>query len=103
MPCRRNEKNADDAAIPWGAFPIGSVAGGTANEREEYGLTVDLAADRNVVGLVSAEQVPSSLPAVAQDGHASQNQSVKRPGRPLLLHAVVGVVCMPAEVRSASS
>ena len=82
MPCCRNEKNADDAAIPWGAFPIGSVAGGVANEREEYGLTVDLAADRNVVGLVCAEQVPSPLPAVARDECASQEQSVEAPWSP---------------------
>lgn len=50
--------SAEDAAIPWEAFPVGSVAGGSIGAREEYGLTIDLAADRNVVGLVSKSQVP---------------------------------------------
>lgn len=54
----------EEAAIPWDAFAIGSVASGAAHAQEDYGLTVDLAADDNVVGLVSPGQVRQSEVAI---------------------------------------
>ncbi len=56
----RNAASAEEAAIPWHAFAIGSIASGATHAQEDYGLTVDLAADDNVVGLVSPGQVRQS-------------------------------------------
>lgn len=49
--------NPEDAAIPWDAFPIGGVTAGAVHAHEEFGVTVDLLADENVVGLISPGQV----------------------------------------------
>ena len=54
----RGAANPEDAAIPWDAFPIGGVTAGAVHAHEEFGVTVDLLADENVVGLISPGQVP---------------------------------------------
>jgi hypothetical protein len=57
----RAAANPEDAAIPWDAFPIDGVTAGAVHAHEEFGVTVDLLADENVVGLISPGQVRSKL------------------------------------------
>ena len=57
----RGAGNPEDAAIPWDAFPIGGVTAGAVHAHEEFGVTVDLLADENIVGLISPGQVDWKL------------------------------------------
>jgi hypothetical protein len=57
----RAAASPEDAAIPWNAFPVGGVTAGAVHAHEEFGVTVDLLADENVVGLISPGQVRSKL------------------------------------------
>lgn len=57
----RAAASPEDAAIPWDAFPIGGVTAGAVHAHEEFGVTVDLLADENVVGLISPGQVCSEM------------------------------------------
>lgn len=53
----RSAASPEEAAIAWDAFAIGGVTAGAAHAHEEFGVTVDLLADENVVGLISPGQV----------------------------------------------
>lgn len=53
----RSAASPEEAATPWDAFAIGSLAAGAVHAHEDFGVTVDLEADENVVGLISPGQV----------------------------------------------